>query len=70
VPSSSNLCCDHANLIEENSRFKAKLAKGLITCIQWEKNLNDLLSNQSENVGNEGLRFAPQSKQNNNERKA
>jgi hypothetical protein len=32
VPSSSNPSCDHANIIEENTRLKAKLAKGLATC--------------------------------------
>jgi hypothetical protein len=46
VPCSSNPICDHSDIIEENIRLKAELAKGLATCIQGEKNLNDLLSNQ------------------------
>ncbi len=33
-----------------------------MTCIQGEKNLNDLLSNQKEVVAKEGIGFAPQSK--------
>jgi hypothetical protein len=46
VSSSSNPICDHSDIIEENNGLKAKLAKGLATCIQGEKNLNDLLNNQ------------------------
>jgi hypothetical protein len=46
VSSSSNPLCDHGEIIEENNRLKAELAKGLATCIQGEKNLSDLLSNQ------------------------
>jgi hypothetical protein len=46
VPCASNPIYDHSDIIEENIRLKAKLAKGLATCIQGEKNLNDLLSNQ------------------------
>jgi hypothetical protein len=30
VPSSSNPLCDHSNIIEENTRLKAELAKGLV----------------------------------------
>ena len=33
-----------------------------MTCIQGEKNLNDLLSNQKEVVAKEGVGFAPKSK--------
>jgi hypothetical protein len=33
VPCSSNPICDHSDIIEENIRLKAKLAKGLATCI-------------------------------------
>ena len=35
-----------------------------MSCIQGEKNLNDLLSNQKEVVGKEGIGFAPKSKKN------
>jgi hypothetical protein len=41
--------------------LKAELAKGLATCIQGEKNLNDLLSNQRMTKGKEGLRFVAES---------
>jgi hypothetical protein len=61
VTSSSNPLCDHGNIIEENTRLKAGLAKGLASCIQGEKNLNDLLSNQRMNKGKEGLRFVVES---------
>jgi hypothetical protein len=61
VPSSSNPICDHSDIIEENNRLKAKLAKVLATCIQGEKNLNDLLNNQRITKGKEGLRFVAKS---------
>jgi hypothetical protein len=41
--------------------LKAELAKGLATCIQGEKNLNDLLSNQRMFKGKEGLGFVVES---------
>ena len=58
-----------ASLIEENTRLKAQLEKGLATCIQGEKNLNDLLSNQKGVVGKEGLGFTPKSKKVNKKKK-
>jgi hypothetical protein len=61
VPCSSNPLCDHSDIIEDNNRLKAKLAKGLATCIQGEKNLNDLLNNQRMIKGKEGLRFVLES---------
>jgi hypothetical protein len=61
VPCSSNPICDHSDIIEENIRLKAELAKGLATCIQGEKNLNDLLNNQRMIKGKEGLRFVAES---------
>ena len=36
--------------------------QGLVSCIQGEKNLNDLLSNQKEVVAKEGVGFSPKSK--------
>jgi chromosome segregation ATPase len=42
----TNPCCEHIHLVEENAKLKEQLKKGLVTCIQGEKNLNDLLSNQ------------------------
>jgi hypothetical protein len=41
--------------------LKAELAKGLATCIQGEKDLNDLLNNQRVIKGKEGLRFVVES---------
>jgi hypothetical protein len=61
VPCSSNSICDHSDIIEENNRLKAELAKGLATCIQGEKNLNDLLNNQRLYKGKEGLGFVAES---------
>jgi uncharacterized membrane protein YebE (DUF533 family) len=61
VHSSSNLSCDHANIIEENSRLKVKLSNGLATCIQGKKNLNDLFRSQRMNKGKEGLGFVAES---------
>jgi hypothetical protein len=61
VPCSSNSICDYSDIIEENNRLKAELAKGLGTCIQGEKNLNNLLNNQRMFKGKEGLRFVAES---------
>src|SRR3954470_3304729 len=65
-PSSINSCCDHVPLVEENARLKAQLEKGLVSCIQGEKNLNDLLSSQKEVIGKEGIGFgaSPSNKKN------
>ena len=55
--------------------MKAQIEKGLVSCIQGEKNLNDLLSNQKECVAKEGVGFNPASKsgkkkkKNNNKKK-
>jgi hypothetical protein len=48
--------------VEENAKLKEQLEKGLVSCIQGEKNLNDLLSNQKEVVSKEGIGFVPKSK--------
>ena len=45
--------------VEENAQLKEQLKKGLVTCIQGEKNLNDLLSNQKEVVAKEGVGLPP-----------
>ena len=37
--------------------MKDQLEKGLVSCIQGEKNLNELLSNQKECVAKEGIGF-------------
>ena len=58
----TNPCCEHVHLVEENAKLKEQLEKGLVSCIQGEKNLNDLLSNQKEVVAKEGVGFAPKSK--------
>lgn len=44
----TNPCCEHAHLVEGNTKLKEQLEKGLVSCIQGEKNLNELLSNQKE----------------------
>jgi len=58
----TNPCCEHVHLVEENAKLKEQLEKGLVSCIQGEKNLNDLLSNQKEVVSKEGIGFVPKSK--------
>ena len=58
----TNPCCEHVHLVEENAKLKEQLEKGLVSCIQGEKNLNDLLSNQKEVVAKEGIGFAPKPK--------
>ena len=58
----TNPCCEHVHLVEENAKLKEQLEKGLVSCIQGEKNLNDLLRNQKEVVAKEGIGFAPKSK--------
>ena len=68
-PSSSNPCCEHVPLIEENARLNAQLEKGLVSCIQGEKTLNDLLSSQKEVIVKEGIGFdASSSKKKNNKK--
>ena len=58
----TNPCCEHVHLVEENAKLKVQLEKGLVTCIQGEKNRNDLLSNRKEVVAKKGIGFAPKSK--------
>ena len=48
--------------MEENAKLKDQLEKGLVSCIQGEKNPNDLLSNQNGVVGKEGLGLTSKSK--------
>ena len=50
------------HLVEENANLKEQLEKGLVSCIQGEKNLIGLLSNQKEVVAKEGVGFIPKSK--------
>src|ERR1041384_219354 len=50
---------DYASLLVENKKLKEQLEKGLVSCIQGEKNLNELLSNQKECVAKEGIGFDP-----------
>ena len=67
----TNPCCEHVHLVEENAKLKEQLERGLVTCIQGEKNLNDLLSNQKEVVAKEGVGFAskPKNKKKNDKTK-
>jgi hypothetical protein len=66
IPSSSTPSFDHANVIKENTRLKAKFANSFPS--QGEKNLNDLLSNQRSNNGKEGIGYV--SKTSKNKKKA
>src|SRR6187399_1352457 len=64
----TNPCCEHVHLVEENAELKKQLEKGLVTCIQGEKNLNTLLSNQKEVVAKEGIGFVPKPKKKKNDK--
>ena len=55
----TNSTLDQASLIEENLALHAQLKKGLLTCAQGEKNLNDVLSHHKESFAKEGLGFDP-----------
>ena len=69
TPSSSNPCCEHAPLVEENSILKSQLEKGLVSFIQGEKSLNDLLSSKKEVIGKEGIGFGASSSNKKNKKK-
>src|SRR3954465_7247146 len=60
---------DYASLLVENKKLKDQLEKGLVSCIQGEKNLNELLSNQKECVAKEGIDFDPSQKKKKNKHK-
>jgi len=60
---------DYASLLVENKKLKEQLEKGLVSCIQGEKNLNELLSNQKECVAKEGIGFDPSQKKKKNKHK-
>ena len=64
----TNPCCEHVHLVEEIAQLKEQLKKGLVTYIEGEKNLNDLLSNQKEVVAKEWIWFAPKSKKKKNDK--
>ena len=68
-PSSSNPCCEHVPLIKENTRLKAQLENGLVSCIQGEKTLNDLLCSQKEVIGKEVIGFGASSSKKKNKKK-
>src|ERR1041385_3545220 len=55
----TNSTVDQASLIEENLALHAQIQKGLITCAQGEKNLNDVLSHHKEYTAKEVLGFDP-----------
>ena len=65
----SIICCEHANLVEENAKLKSQLEKGIMTCAQGEKNLNDLLRNLKDQNGKKGLGFSTKSKKKNKKKK-
>src|SRR4051812_11314127 len=61
---------DYASLLVENKKLKDQLEKVLVSCIQGEKNLNELLSNQKECVDKEGIGYdRSQNKKNKNKHK-
>src|SRR3954468_12783312 len=60
---------DYASLLVEHKKLKDQLEKGLVSCIQGEKNLNELLSNQNECVAKEGIDFYPSQKKKKNKHK-
>src|ERR1041384_3359550 len=60
---------DYASLLFENKKLKDQLEKGLVSCIQGEKNLNELLSNQKECVAKEGIEFDSSQKKKKNKQK-
>ena len=66
VASSYNSSYDHTNIIEENARLKAELAKSSPS--QGEKIIDDLLRNQRSNNGKEGIGFVSKTKKKNNKR--
>src|ERR1041384_368477 len=55
----TNSTLDQASLIEENITLHAQLKKGLLTCAQGEKKLNEVLSHHKESLAKEGLGFDP-----------
>jgi hypothetical protein len=65
----ANFVHDCSSLQEENKKLKAQIERGLVSCIQAEKNLNDLLINQKECVVKEGIGFDPASKKKKNKKK-
>ena len=60
----TNPCCEHVHLVEDNAKLRGQPEKGLVSCIQGDKNLNGLLSNQKEVVAKEGIGYAPKFKNN------
>ncbi|KAK1605255.1 hypothetical protein QYE76_028928 [Lolium multiflorum] len=66
VPSSSTPSCDHANVIEENTRLKDELAKA--SSPQSKLSLDDLLSKQRSNNGKEGLGYGAKAKKANKQK--
>ena len=58
------------HIVEENAKLKVQIEKGLVSCIQGEKSLNDLLTNQKGVVSKEGIGYVPKSKNNKKNDKA
>ena len=44
--------------MEENTKLEEQLKKDLVTCIQGENNINDILSSKKEVVAKDGVWFA------------
>ena len=68
IASSSNSSNNHTNLVEENARLTAELAKS--SSFQGKNIIDDLLRNQRSNNGKEGIGFVSKAKKNYNNKKA
>ena len=55
----TNSSSDLASILEENRFLKAQIEKGLMTCAQGQKNLDEILSQHNEVFAKEGLGFDP-----------
>src|SRR4051812_3629791 len=55
----TNSTLDQESLFKENLGLHAQLKKGLLTCPQGQRNLNDVLSHHKDYFAKEGLGFDP-----------
>ncbi len=55
----TNSSSELASILEENCSLKAQLDRGLMTCAQGQKTLNEILSQHNGGLAKEGLGFNP-----------
>ena len=55
----TNSSSELTSILEENCSLKAQLDRGLMTCAQGQKTLNEILSRHNGGFGEEGLGFNP-----------